>query len=159
MRAGALLFSAVLGFALLAGCARKSAPATKIDPLQNAYSSEADWDDAQRVIPLNYQQAQGKRIFYEQCVWCHADQTPAGPSNRSNVTPPPPLWNDGATLNLLSDAYLEKFTAQGGSAMGKSAMMPPYDHTLTPEEIRALIAYARAIAVPPYAAASRAGQK
>ncbi len=159
MRAGALLFSAALGFTLLAGCARKSAPGTTIDPLQNAYSSEADWNDAQRVIPLNYQQAQGKRIFYEQCVWCHADQTPAGPSNRSNVTPAPPLWNDGATLNSLSDAYLEKFTAQGGSAMGKSAMMPPYDHTLTSEEIRALIAYARAIAVPPYAAASRGGQK
>ena len=158
MKAGTLLCSTILGFTLLAGCARKSAP-VKFDPLQNAYGSEANWNDPQRFIPLNYEQFQGKRIFYEQCVWCHADQTPAGPSNRSNVTPAPPLWNDGATLNSLSDVFLEKFIAQGGSAMGKSAMMPPYGHTLTPEEIRALIAYARAIAVPPYGAASRAGQK
>ena len=158
MRAGALLFSAALGFAVLAGCARKSAP-IKSDPLQNAYDTEPDWNDAQRIIPLSYEEAQGKQIFYEQCVWCHADQTPAGPSNRSNVTPSPPLWNDGATLNSLSDAFLEKFTAQGGSAMGKSAMMPPYGQTLTPEEIRAVVAYARAIAVPAPQVPSRPGQK
>lgn len=143
---------------MLAGCARKSAP-VKSDPLQNAYGSEADWNDPQRIIPLNYEQVQGKQLFYQQCVWCHADQSPAGPSNRSNVTPTPPLWNDGATLNSLSDAFLEKFIAQGGSAMGKSAMMPPYGHTLTPAEIQALVAYARAIAVPPYGAASRPGHK
>ncbi len=158
MRAGALLFSAALGFAVLAGCARKSA-LVKFDPLQNAYDTEPDWNDAQRIIPLNYEEAQGKQIFYEQCVWCHADQTPAGPSNRSNVTPAPPLWNDGATLNSLSDAFLEKFTAQGGTAMGKSAMMPAYGQTLTPEEIRAVVAYARAIAVPALRATSRPGQK
>lgn len=158
MRAGAILFSAALAFAILAGCARKSAP-VKFDPLQNAYDTEPDWNDAQRIIPLNYEEDRGKQIFYEQCVWCHADQTPAGPSNRSNVTPAPPLWNDGATLNSLSDALLEKFTAQGGTAMGKSAMMPPYDRTLTPEEIRAVVAYARAIAVPAPQAPSQPGQK
>jgi mono/diheme cytochrome c family protein len=158
MRAGALLFSAVLGFGMLAGCARKSAP-MKFDPLQNAYDTEPDWNDAQRIIPLSYKAAQGKQIFYEQCVWCHADQTPAGPSNRSNVTPSPPLWNDGASLNSLSDAFLEEFTARGGSAMGKSAMMPPYGQTLTPEEIRAVVAYARAIAVPAPQVPSRPGQK
>lgn len=150
--------AALFAFVLLGGCAGKPA-AVKHNLLDNAYGAETDWNNPDRIIPLNYQQAEGKRIFYEQCVWCHADQTPAGPSNRSNVTPAPPLWNDGATLNPLSDAYLERFTADGGAPMGKSAMMPPYDHTLTPEEIRALIAYARAISVPPYAAASRGGQK
>ncbi|MGB6821750.1 MAG: cytochrome c [Candidatus Acidiferrales bacterium] len=158
MRVGALLFSAALGLALLAGCARKSVP-VKSDPLQNAYDTEPDWNDVQRIIPLSYEAAQGKQIFYEQCVWCHADQTPAGPSNRSNVTPAPPLWNDGATLNSLSDAFLEKFIAQGGTALGKSAMMPPYGQTLTPEEIRAVVAYARAIALPAPQAPSPPGQK
>jgi hypothetical protein len=32
-------------------------------------------------------------------VWCHADSTPAGPSNRSNVTPNPALFNDGSLLS------------------------------------------------------------
>jgi mono/diheme cytochrome c family protein len=143
---------------VLAACGKKAEP-VKVDPLRNAYDSEADWNDPQRVIPLDYTQAQGKRIFYQQCVWCHADATPAGPSNRSNVTPAPPLMNDGATLNSESDEYFENIISLGGSALGKSAMMPPYGRTLTQGEIRAVIAYARAIAQPPYQPPARPGPK
>ena len=115
-----------------------------------SYGSEVDWNNADRILPLNYNQDQGKRIFYQQCVWCHADTTPAGPSNRSNVSPDPPLMNDGNILNKESDAALRKVIAEGGSAVGKSAMMPPYGATLTNEEINDLIAYIRVIAVPDY---------
>lgn len=115
-----------------------------------SYGSEIDWNDPQRIIPLDYQQTEGKRIFYQQCVWCHADVTPAGPSNRSNVTPSPSLINDGIVLNPKSDQYLHEIIAKGGSAMGKSAMMPPYGNSLTGDEIDSLIAFTRAIAVPAY---------
>jgi mono/diheme cytochrome c family protein len=115
-----------------------------------SYGSEVDWNNPQHVIPLDYQQAQGKRIFYEQCVWCHADSTPAGPSNRSNVSPDPPLMNDGVILNKESDASLYMIIAHGGAAEGKSAMMPPYGKALTVDEIDDLIAYMRVIAVPEY---------
>lgn len=132
----------------VSGC-RKYA-AAKTDPLPAAYDTEADWTDAQRLIPLSYQQAQGKRIFYQQCVWCHADATPAGPSNRSNLTPVPPLMNEGTILNAQSDEYMQNIITLGGSAMGKSAMMPPYGRTLSMEEIRSVIAFARVIAQPAY---------
>jgi cytochrome c oxidase cbb3-type subunit 3 len=132
-----------------AGCGQKKT-AVAADPLRNAYDSETDWNDPQRVIPLNYQQAQGKRVFYAQCVWCHADSTPAGPSNRSNLKPMPALTNDGAALNSQSDEYLQNIIALGGSAVSKSAMMPPYGQTLTQEDIRDVIAYTRVIAEPPY---------
>lgn len=157
MKATALLLIlvALLG---VAGCGKRGGAATP-DPLLHAYDSEPDWNDPQRIIALNYQQAQGKRVFYQQCVWCHADATPSGPSNRSNVTPAPPLLNDGAVLNAESDDYIQNIITLGGSAMGKSAMMPPYGKTLTQDEIRALIAYARAIAVPPYQSPARPGPK
>jgi mono/diheme cytochrome c family protein len=143
---------------LLVACGQKgSVPAS--DALRNAYDSEADWNDPQRVIPLSYEAAQGKRLFYQDCVWCHADSTPAGPSNRSNVNPTPPLFNDGTVLNRETDNFLQNITALGGSAMGKSAMMPAYGKTLTPEEIRDLIAYTRAIAVPPYQPPAQATAK
>jgi cytochrome c oxidase cbb3-type subunit 3 len=140
------------------GC-RKNGAAAKADPLAGSYDTEPDWNDTTKVIPLNYQQAQGKRLFYANCVWCHADATPAGPSNRSNVTPAPSLMNDGATLNSLSDEYMENMITLGGAAMGKSAMMPAWGRTLTQEEIRAVIAFARAIAQPPYQPPARPGPK
>jgi mono/diheme cytochrome c family protein len=134
--------------AAAAGC--RNQPAARKDAAAQAYDVEPDWNDPQKVIDLGYRAAQGKRIFYADCVWCHADATPAGPSNRSNVTPPPPLMNDGATLNKESDATLRNAIALGGSALGKSAMMPPYGRTLSDEDITNLIAYIRAIAQPPY---------
>ena len=133
----------------VSGC-RKHAEVAKSDPLLAAYDTEADWSDAQHIIPLSYQQEQGKRIFYQQCVWCHADASPAGPSNRSNLTPVPALMNDGSAFNGLSDEYLQNVITLGGTAMGKSAMMPPYGKTVTPEEIKAVVAFTRAIAQPPY---------
>jgi mono/diheme cytochrome c family protein len=148
----------LLALAGISGC-RKHADTAKADPLLSAYDSEADWTDSQRVIPLGYQQAQGKRIFYQHCVWCHADATPAGPSNRSNLTPVPPLLNDGATLNAESDEYMQNIITLGGSAMGKSAMMPPYGRMLSAEEIRSVIAFTRAVAQPPYQPAGRPGSQ
>lgn len=135
--------------AVLCGCTKHD-QAAKPDPLVAAYDRETDWADAQRIIPLNYQEAQGKRIFYQDCVWCHADATPAGPSNRSNLTPVPPLMNDGAALNTESDEYIQNIVTLGGSAMSKSAMMPPYGRVLSAEEIRSVIAFTRAIAQPAY---------
>lgn len=144
--------------AAASGC-RKRAETVKADPLLAAYDTEADWSDAQRIIPLSYQQAQGKRIFYQQCVWCHADSTPAGPSNRSSLTPVPPLLNDGATLNAESDEYMRNVVTLGGVAMGKSAMMPPYGRVLSAEEIRSVIAFTRAIAEPPYQSPAQIGSQ
>jgi mono/diheme cytochrome c family protein len=146
----------VVAIVWLPGCRKKGVAASN-DPLQRAYDTEADWNDSQHLIPLNYEQAQGKRVYYTQCVWCHADATPAGPSNRSNVTPLPPLMNDGATLNGESDEYMQNIITLGGSAVGKSAMMPPYGQTLSRDDIRAVIAFTRAIAQPPYQPPARPG--
>jgi mono/diheme cytochrome c family protein len=153
-----LLIAALTAVTGLASCGKKS-PTAQPDPLRNAYDSEQDWNDPQRTIPLSYSEAQGKRIFYQQCVWCHADATPAGPSNRSNLSPTPPLMNDGTMLNSESDEFLQNIITLGGSAMGKSAMMPPYGKALTEDEIRSVIAYARAIAEPLYQSPARSGPK
>ena len=129
-------------------------PAPPPKPIEAAspgsYGTEVDWNNPEHIIPLDYNQEQGKQIFYQQCVWCHSDTTPAGPSNRSNVTPTPPLMNDGAVFNEMSDASLRQVIALGGRASGHSAMMPPYGKSLTQGEIWDLIAYMRAIAVPAY---------
>jgi mono/diheme cytochrome c family protein len=151
-------WSRILLLLVLVGVAacRRPAESVKTDPLLKAYDTEVDWTDPQHVIPLNYQQAQGKRIFYQQCVWCHADATPAGPSNRSNLTPVPPLLNDGTVLNAENDENMRNIVTLGGAAMGKSPMMPPYGRMLSAEEIRSVIAFTRAIAQPPFQPSARA---
>ena len=149
-----ILVFAIPVIATLPACREKAAIATT-NPLLKAYDVEQDPNDPQRVIPLNYQQAQGKRVFNNTCVWCHAEATPAGPSNRSNVTPTPPLFTDGETLNPLTDEFLQNTITLGGSAMGKSTMMPPWGQTLREDEIRAVITYIRAVAQPPYQPSAR----
>lgn len=153
-----LLTIATASLAVLCSC-RKNGSTAKPDPLLNAYGVEHDWNNPDKLIPLNYQQAQGKRIFYDKCVWCHSDTTPAGPSNRMNLNPSPALINDGNTLNPLSDEYLDNIITLGGAAVGKSAMMPPWGKTLTQQEIRAVIAYMRAVAQPPYQPPAQPGPK
>jgi len=145
----AMLLCSVLCVLALSGC-RKSAAAVTVDAASGAYDTEPDWNDNTKLISLGYQAAQGKRVFYQYCVWCHADATPAGPSNRSNLTPVPPLINDGEKLNGENEEFMQKMITLGGSAQGKSAMMPPYGKTLSPAEIKAVISFARAIAQPAY---------
>lgn len=161
MRAKILLFALLLCSVLcalaLSGC--KKAAAVDPDAAFGSYDTEPDWNDSAKLVKLGYQEAQGKRVFYQYCVWCHADASPAGPSNRSNVTPVPPLMNDGEKLNGESDDYMQNIITLGGSALGKSAMMPPYGKTLSPVEIKAVIAFTRAIAQPPYQKPGRPGSQ
>ena len=150
------IFVASMLAALIWGCGcSKPFVETSASPQVLSYDSEVDWTDSQKVIPLGYQEAQGKRVFYQNCVWCHSDATPAGPSNRSNLTPAPALLNDGAELNAQSDEYLQNIITLGGSAMGKSAMMPPFGKTISSDDIKAVIAFTRAIAQPPYQPSAR----
>lgn len=145
--------------ALCATSCREKMAEAKPDPLSRAYDSEPDWNNPDRLIPLNYQQAQGKRVFYQYCVWCHSDATPAGPSNRSNLNPMPPLANDGVVFNPLSDDFLRNTITLGGSAVGKSGLMPPWGKTLGPDDIDAVITFYRAIAQSPYQVPVRPGPK
>lgn len=149
-----ILFLIIPALIILSSCQRKPA-VSPANPILNAYDFEQSSSDPQRLIPLNYQQAQGKRVFNNNCVWCHADATQAGPSNRSNLSPTPPVFTDGETFNSLSDDFMRNTITLGGSAMGKSAIMPPWGQTLTQDEIRAVIAYERAVAQPPYKASAR----
>jgi len=154
----AILLCSVICVLALSGC-KKTAAVVAPDAAFGSYDTESDWNDSAKLVKLGYRESQGKRVFYQYCVWCHADASPAGPSNRSNVTPVPPLMNDGEKLNGESDEYMQNIITLGGSALGKSAMMPPYGKTLSPEEIKAVIAFTRAIAQPAYQKPGRQGSQ
>lgn len=106
---------------------------------------------ALRETALGYQEKLGKEISDAYCVFCHSpESTTERVSNYDNLTPPlPHLFSDGAVLNAMSDAELIKIITDGGPALGKSPQTPAYRDTLTPAQIRAIVAYMRAVADPP----------
>jgi mono/diheme cytochrome c family protein len=105
-----------------------------------------------REIALGYQEKVGKEVSYKYCTTCHdPESTPERVSNLDNLAPPlPHQFTDGNTLNNMSDADLIKIIADGGPALGKSPQTPAYRSTLTQAQIKAVAAYMRAIADPPY---------
>jgi mono/diheme cytochrome c family protein len=104
-----------------------------------------------REVALGYESTLGKSVNDQYCVRCHdPESTPERVSNFDNLSPAPHQFSDGATYNRLQDAELINFISHGGLAVGKSPQMPPYAATLKPAEIKALVAYIRSIADPPY---------
>jgi len=104
-------------------------------------------------IALGYEQKLGRAVNETYCIRCHdSESTPERVSNFDNLSPAPHLFTDGAALNSISDADLINITTHGGPALSKSVQMPAYGTTLTPAEIKAVVAYIRAVADPPYQA-------
>ena len=103
-------------------------------------------------IALGYQEKLGKEVNDKYCRACHdPESTPERVSNLDNLTPPlPHQFTDGNTLNNMSDADLIEVIADGGPALGKSPQTPAYRNTLTPAQIKGVVAFIRAIADPPY---------
>jgi mono/diheme cytochrome c family protein len=117
-------------------------------PKREGGVAEASW----RGIALGYQEKVGKQVSEKYCLMCHdPESTTERVSNFENLAPPAPhALSDGAVLNAMSDADLYKIIADGGPALGKSPQTPAYRNTLTALEIKAVVAYMRAIADPPY---------
>jgi hypothetical protein len=111
---------------------------------------------ASREIALGYQEKLGKEVNEKYCAVCHdPESTAERVSNFDNLAPPAPhLFTDGNTLNPMSDGELIKIIADGGPALGKSPQTPAYRGTLTVAEIKAVVAYLRAVADPPYVGAT-----
>lgn len=104
-----------------------------------------------REIALGYEQTLGKAVNEQYCIRCHnSESTPERVSNFDNLSPAPHEFTDGAALNRMTEADLTNMITHGGPALNKSAQMPAYVATLKPEEIKAVIAYIRAVADPPY---------
>ena len=102
-------------------------------------------------VALGYQETLGQKLNETHCARCHdSESTPERVSNHDNLNAKPHSFTEGTVLNAMSDANLVAIISHGGTALGKSAEMPPYGNTLTKSEIDALVAFLRAVADPPY---------
>lgn len=92
----------------------------------------------------------GRALYQQYCSTCHGPQGKGNGPAASALNPKPRDHTDGHYMNALSDAHLKQVISEGGAAVQRSPLMPPWKGTLTPQQIDDVMAYLRTLAVPPY---------
>ena len=91
----------------------------------------------------------GGKLYQARCSPCHGPDGKAATPTAQALTPKPRDHTDGAYMNQLSNEHLAKVIKNGGSSVGKSQIMPAHPD-LNDQQIEDVIAFVRALAVPPY---------
>jgi mono/diheme cytochrome c family protein len=91
----------------------------------------------------------GKQLYQQRCSPCHGPDGKANTPTAQALNPKPRDHSDGAYMNSLSNDHLTKVIKQGGTAVGKSPIMPP-QADLNEKQIQDLITFVRSLASPPY---------
>jgi mono/diheme cytochrome c family protein len=92
----------------------------------------------------------GKQFYQQRCAPCHGPDGKANTPTAQALNPKPRDHTDGGYMNSLSNEHLLKVIKQGGTAVGKSPIMPP-QADLSTQQIQDIIAFVRSLALPPYA--------
>ncbi len=92
------------------------------------------------------QAADAEKVFQFYCAQCHGL---TGKGDGPNVTKDFPVsprnFTDAGEMAKLTDADLKNVILDGGPAVSKSPMMPPWGKTLNSEEVEALIQHLRVL--------------
>ena len=144
---GRRVAATLLGTALALGCGGAEQQAEPPAPAEPPRSSPAPMEPSADAPTA---EIDGAPLYALYCASCHgAGGEGDGPVAQS-LDPKPTRHTDGATMNALSDDYLFRVIAEGGAAVGKSPLMAPWGGTLDDAQIRALVAFIRTLARPPY---------
>ena len=92
---------------------------------------------------------EGAKLYQQRCASCHGADGKAHTPIAQALTPKPRDHTDGAYMNKLSNEHLTKVIKGGGSAVGRSPLMPPQPD-LNDTQIQQLVTFVRSLAVPPY---------
>lgn len=77
------------------------------------------------------------------CMQCHGMQGTGMGLNVRDMSVQPRDHTDGKAMSSRTDAELFKVIKEGGFAISKSVLMPPWADTFTDDEIRDLVSYLR----------------
>lgn len=90
--------------------------------------------------------AEGKRIYYQNCFYCHGDALAGDGHFAKAFRPLPANFRDVGTISMLQESYVFWRVATGGPGLPKGATpwnsaMPVWQNFLTDEEIWKVILY------------------
>lgn len=132
-----LLIALPLAFA----ACRRAAEPPPADPLQEVFHRQAQEEGLSRP------QTEGKRLFAQYCATCHGEAGRGNGQNSYNLDPRPPDFQE--SLDGHPSSYWREIIEGGTTAVGRSALCPPWGRTLTEGEIDALISFLELLGQPP----------
>lgn len=92
----------------------------------------------------------GAKHYASLCASCHGARGAGDGPVSAGLNPKPAAHTDGAYMNALSNEHLFLVIKNGGTAVGKSALMAPWGSMLSDDQIRDVVAFVRSLAEPPY---------
>jgi mono/diheme cytochrome c family protein len=84
-------------------------------------------------------------LYRRFCAPCHGEGGAGDGYNAARLPQRPTAHSSRRAMGARSDDALYDAIAAGGRVMGRSPRMPPFGATLSPEEIRGLVRYLRAL--------------
>ena len=88
--------------------------------------------------------AEAEKVFKFYCAQCHGLEGKGdGPNVTKDLPVTPRNFTSAKEMEKLSDADIKNVIMDGGPALSKSSMMPPWSKTLSEEEVDALIVHLR----------------
>ncbi len=88
--------------------------------------------------------AEVDQVYNFYCAQCHGvDGDGKGPNVTQDFPVSPRNFTSASEMNKLSDADLRNVILDGGPALSKSPMMPPWSKTLSQEDVDALVKHLR----------------
>jgi mono/diheme cytochrome c family protein len=92
----------------------------------------------------------GRALFATHCATCHGDGGRGDGASAAAFATKPSDLADGRLMNGLPDEFLISVITHGGPAQGLAPTMPPFDRTLSADQIRRLVTFVRTLARPEY---------
>lgn len=89
--------------------------------------------------------AAGAELYKSYCARCHGPEGKGDGPSGANFDIPPTNFTDKSKVTIKDDADLSSWISGGGAAKGKSALMPSFSRSLTPQEIRDVAAYTKSL--------------
>jgi len=88
----------------------------------------------------------GKAVYEEHCLKCHGEKGKGDGATAKKLKMKLLDYSSSPEVAKATDEELIKITMQGGEAVGKSKLMPPYSDKLSAKQAADVIAYVRAFA-------------
>ncbi|NOY16079.1 MAG: cytochrome c [Gammaproteobacteria bacterium] len=90
------------------------------------------------------QAAEDKQLFEFYCAQCHGLTGKGdGPNVTKDFKTDPRNFTSVADMEKLSDADIKNVVMDGGAAVSKSELMPPWGKTIAEADVDKLVAYVR----------------